>query len=195
MSKRTSNSPLTGEAVIRKRGRYVIADKLDERQVAALVRSALAGGQSVADGDRQRVLWEDAGDEALVHLDSVIARLLPRTVLVSADLETDQTGVGALIVTFALGSLQDKTGLFAMSEERVRGHPLLAARWGTIFRETVWAALLAAARVHATERGKVPVALHPMQGKLNFAASAPIPVAAEATAAMHAARVRVAAKS
>ena len=125
----------------------------------------------------------------------MVTRLLPRIILVSADLETDQTGVGSLIVTFALGSAQDKTGLFAMSEELVRGHPVLASRWGAIFRETVWAALLAAARTHAVERGKVPTALHPMKGKLNFAAAVPIQVAAEAVAAVRAARACTQAKA
>lgn len=185
MSQRTSNSRPTGAAAIQQRGRYAIPDKLDEKQLAAIVRDALAGGQSLKS---DRVLWEDAGDEALLHLDSVVVRLLPRTILIAANLETDQTGAGALIVTFALGSTQDKTGLFAMTEERVRGHPLLASRWGAIFRETVWAALLASARTHANERGKIPVALHPMKGKLTFTASAPIPVASEAAAAMRAAR-------
>jgi hypothetical protein len=193
MAKRNSISRLTGEAAIQKRGRYAVPDKLDEKQVANIVRLTLSGGK---DSSRsQRVVWEDAGDEALVHLDSVVVRLLPRTILVSAEFETDQTGVGALIVTFALGSTQDKTGLFAMSEDRVRGHPLLASRWGAIFRETVWAALLASARTHATERGKMPSALHPMKGKLNFVAAAPIPVAAEAVAAMRVVRARSSTKS
>jgi len=196
MAKRNSSGSRTSvSAAAVKRTRYTVPDQLDEKQAAVLVRRALCGGKEPASGTRQRVLWEDAGDQALVHVDSVVVRLLPRTILVSADLETDQTGVGALIVTFALGSTQDKTGLFAMSEERVRGHPLLASRWGVVFRETVWSALLGAARTHAVERAKVATALHPMKGKLTFAAAAPIAVATVAATVMRAARARTGSKS
>jgi hypothetical protein len=153
------------------RRRYSVADTLDEDGARALIQRALAGGTQIerSGGERQRtVLWRDFGDETLVHLDSVVVRMIKRFVLVSVDLETEQTGRAALIVTLAFGSTQDGAGLIAATDEAPRGHPLLAARWGRVLQETVWSALLDLARAHAEERGKVPLAIHFLAGHLRF---------------------------
>jgi hypothetical protein len=85
----------------RSRRRYSVPDGHSERDVADVARRALAGGADVANerGDRRTVLWDDGGDQTLVHLDSVVVKLLPRFVIVSVDFETDQTGVAPLIGT------------------------------------------------------------------------------------------------
>lgn len=166
-----------------KRSRYTIPDVLDESRLRALMQTALAGNSTAvsAVGTRQRtVIWDDFGDQVLVYLDSVVVRLIKRLVFVSVDLECEQTGRAPLIVTFALGSVQDGAGLVATTDEAPRGHPLLAGRWGRILQETVWAALLGASRQHAGERGKVPLSIHVLDGHLRLATAAPVALGAAA---------------
>lgn len=159
-----------------RRTRYSVADRIDEAAVTELLRLALAGGQPLpaeAAGGRS-VLWRDLGDEVLVHLDSVAVRLVPRFAFVSVELESEQTGRAPLIVTLAMGSTQDGAGLFAATDDLPRGHPLLAARWGAVLRQTVWSALLGLATQHADERGKVPLSMHVLEGRLRFGAEKPL---------------------
>jgi hypothetical protein len=120
------------------------------------------------------VQWEDAGDQVLVHVDTVVVKLVKRFVFVSAEFETDQTGRGPLIVALAFGSTEDPAGLVATTDEVPHGHPVLAARWGRIFQQIVWTTLLSTARAHATERGNVPESLHVLDGALRFVAAPPL---------------------
>jgi hypothetical protein len=103
------------------------------------------------------VIWVDRGDEVLVHLDSISIRISVGVLLVSVDLETDQTGRTPLVVTLALGVPGDPAGLVAVTDELPRGNGLLAARWGQTLQQAVWASLLQVAGDHAAERG-----LHPL---------------------------------
>jgi len=160
--------------IIGKRLRYAVRDVIEEQGMADLVRQALAGQAELGPvgANRQNsILWDDFGDQVLVHLDSVIVKLIKRLFIVSVDFECEQTGRAPLIVTLALGSVQDGAGLVATTDEAPRGHPLLAARWGRILQETVWAALLGTARAHADERGKVPLSVHVLDGHLRFGAA------------------------
>jgi len=91
-------------------------------------------------------------------------------------MESDQTGRGSLIVRLVFGNQEDAAGLFATTDEVVRGQPALAARWGSIFRDLVWSALLGLSRDHAVERGQAPLSINIGQGALQFAASASIPL-------------------
>ena len=77
------------------RSRHAVQDALDEAAARALIQRALAGGQDLskaADGRARGVVWSDLGDEALVHLESVVLRFVTRFAVVSVDLETEQTG-------------------------------------------------------------------------------------------------------
>lgn len=143
---------------------------LQDDELVDLIRAALAPGvRSRRELEPRLVLWDDAGSQALLHLDSVAARFIEGAVVVSADFETQQTGIAPLIVTFALAPAGDEAGLVAVSDEFARGHPLLVSRWGATFRETIWAALLATARNHAQARGLVPTGLHVVDDALLFA--------------------------
>jgi hypothetical protein len=69
-------------------GLYVHADRGDEAALAAELRARLVG--TPADGSAaapaatvNQVIWVDAGDEVLVHLDSIKVRLLARAIVVS----------------------------------------------------------------------------------------------------------------
>jgi len=75
-----------------------------------------------------KVIWMDGGDEVVVHLDSTQVHLLDRALLVSVDMETDQTGRTPRVVALALGNAGDPAGRVATTGELPRGNGLLAAR-------------------------------------------------------------------
>ena len=162
-----------------RRLRYTIADRITEADTSKIIKRALTGDASAARTDN-RVIWDDGGDQVLLHVDTVVVKLVKRFVFVSADFETDQTGRGPLIVALAFGSTEDGAGLVATTDEQPHGHPVIAARWGRIFQQVVWTALLSAARAHATERGKAPQTLHVLNGALRFGAAAPVDLRASA---------------
>src|SRR5262249_41885446 len=85
------------------------------------LRGTTADGSAASSATGNQVIWVDAGDEVLVHLDSVQARILEKLLLVSIDLESDETGRTPLVVSFALGDAADPTGLVAATDEYPRG--------------------------------------------------------------------------
>ena len=154
--------------------------QLDEKTVVTHLAVRLAG--RAADGSRssagappQRVVWVDAGDEVLVHLDSVAVRVLANTLLVSIDLETDQTGRTPLVVSLALSTGSDAAGPVAVTNEP-QGNGLLAARWGPSLQAAVWASLLGLAQDSGAQQNGVPRALSLVGGKLNLQAGPPLQV-------------------
>ena len=162
-----------------------VADQYAPAQLGSILAVHLAG--SLADGSRAPasqqsgpVIWVDRGDEVLVHLESTQVRIQGNSVLVSVDLETDQTGRQPLVVAFSLGDGTDGAGLVATTDELPRGNGLLAARWGQALQSAVWASLLNMAQIHATERRKAPLGLSINGNTLNFQAGAPLVAAAPA---------------
>ena len=152
-----------------------VPDRLGEGALAAQLQMRLRGvpadGADASIAEARRVVWVDAGDEVLVHLDSIQVRLLNRAIVVSVDLETDQTGRAPLICSFALGSQRDKAGLIATTDELPHGNAQLAARWGRVLQSALWGSLLALAREHAAERGEDAHAIHVMPGNLQLKAA------------------------
>jgi len=150
-------------------------DRIGEAALVAELRARLRGtpadGSAASLAEAQQVIWVDAGDEVLVHLDSIQVRLLNRAIIASVDLETDQTGRAPLIVSFALGGLRDKAGLVATADELPHGNAQLAARWGRVLQSALWAALLGLAKDHAEERGQDAHAIHVMPGRLQLKAA------------------------
>ena len=161
-----------------------IPSRFDARTLAAELALRLAG--RMADGSRAapslsggtlvQVVWVDAGDEVLVHLDSVAVRIVGRSVLVSVDLESDQTGRTPLIVSLALSSGNDAAGLLAVTDELPRGNGLLVARWGPQLQAAVWASILGIAQDFGAQQGGVPRALTISDGGLNLQAGPPLQV-------------------
>jgi hypothetical protein len=159
-----------------------IPDTLDPGALTKILIPRLAG--TPADGSAAlptgttapaRVIWVDSGDEVLVHLDSMTTQIVGQTVLISVDLETDQTGRTPLIVPFAVSS-DDTAGLIAATDEFPRGNGLLAARWGRAVQAAAWSALLSLASDHATERGQAPRGLAIANGHLQLVAGPPLAV-------------------
>lgn len=157
-----------------------IADQLDESTLASELSTRLAG--KPADGSvapttaPTKVIWVDRGDEVLVHLDSMTVRIMDGIVLVSVDLETDQTGRTPLVVSFSVGGANDPAGLVAVTDEFPRGNGLLASRWGRALQAAAWASVLGIANDHATERGLAPLGIVAASGTLSLKAGTPLKV-------------------
>jgi len=158
-------------------------DRLPEQALGPALAARLAG--KPADGSvllaqpgapLQNVIWVDGGDEVLVHLDSVRVRVLNGSILISIDLETDQTGRTPLVVVFATGTLNDPAGLVAVTDELPRGNAALAGRWGPIVRDAVWSALQAIAADFAATHKLAPRGISATQGVLVFQAGEPLTV-------------------
>src|SRR5690348_16761582 len=93
-----------GVAVIK----HTVPDSIAGAAIGRLLLPRLAGTAispaPLPASPPERVVWVDGGDEVLVHLDSVMTQIVGAAVLVSIDLETDQTGRTPLVVAFAIGA-------------------------------------------------------------------------------------------
>jgi hypothetical protein len=155
-------------------GTYTIPDQIAGSAVSGYLQARLAG--TALDGSAPAltpttVVWVDRGDEVLVHLDSLQTQISGSTVLISLDLETDQTGRTPLVAAFSLGT-DGQGGLIAATDEYPRGNGVLAARWGGAFQTAAWSALLSLASDHATERNSAPLGLFVSGGQLQLQAGA-----------------------
>jgi hypothetical protein len=78
-----------------------IPDRFDPsslaRELCLRIAGTSADGSIPGESASRAVIWVDAGSEVVAHLESVQTRLLNRALLVSIDLETDQTGRSPLI--------------------------------------------------------------------------------------------------
>lgn len=117
-----------------------------------------------------KVIWVDHGNEVLVHLDSTSVRILDRMVLVSVDLETDQTGRTPLVCSFAVSGAGELGGLVATTDEIPQGLGTLASAWGQQLQSALWSSLMGLANDHAAERNLTPRALSASGGKLSLLA-------------------------
>lgn len=151
---------------------FKIPDTFSEQSLASALSLRLAGspasGAAIQTIGAKAVIWADRGDEVLVHLDSVRTKINDRLLLVSVDLETDQTGRASLVVALALGNATDPAGLIASTDALPRGNGMLAARWGKTLQDAVWGSLLAVASAHASERLGAPAGISAAAGVLQF---------------------------
>lgn len=160
-------------------GGPAIPGQIAGTDVASYLAVRLAG--TPADGSAppvaspSRVVWVDNGDEVLVHLDSTTTQIAQQSLLVSIDLECDQTGRTPLVVAFALPP-DDTAGLVVATDEYPRGNGLLAARWGAAVQAAAWTALLSLASDHAAQHGQVPRALAVAGGNLHLMSGQPLQV-------------------
>lgn len=159
-----------------------IPDRLDERTLATEIARRLYG--TPADGGppppntpAKAVIWVDHGDEVLVHLDAIHTRVMDRMLLVSVDLETDQTGRATMVVPLAIGNAADPAGLVAVTDEYPRGNGVLASRWGHVLQTAVWSSLLEIASDHAAERGATPLGISAAPGAIVLHAGSPLSAA------------------
>ncbi len=165
---------------------YTIPDHLNEGDLATAVTVRLMGtaangvplstgasGSPLSPGGAPaKVIWVDHGNEVLVHLDSTTIQILDRIVLVSVDLETDQTGRTPLVCSFAVSGAGELGGLVATTDDLPRGSGALASSWGRQLQTAVWSSLIGLANDHAAERNMTPRALSATQGRLSLNAGA-----------------------
>jgi hypothetical protein len=146
-------------------GSAAIPDTLTLPQLDSWLASRLGGGH-------RAVVWNDRGDEVLLHADATRTRIAGEVLLVALELETDQSGRQSVVVAFALGKRDDAAGLYAVTDELPRGEGALVARWGRIAQDAVWAALLQLATEHAASRGLQPRGFALAGGALHLIAAA-----------------------
>ena len=160
---------------------YKVPDTFTEASLPATIVTRIVGtpanGAALTAPIGNQVIWVDAGDEVLVHLDSLQTKILDRMVVMSIDLECDQVGRTPMIVTFALGDANDPAGLVAVTDEYPRGDGRLAARWGDAIQAALWSALLGLSGDHATERSQSPSGISAKAGVLTLHAGARITAA------------------
>jgi hypothetical protein len=106
--------------------------------VAGALRDALCGPRG---RDRPEVVWTDGGAEILLHVGKLQARTVVSTLVVAVDTESTEYGVAPLVVRFTFGEDEGPASLVAATDAQALGHPAVAARWGDLFRDVVWAAL------------------------------------------------------
>jgi hypothetical protein len=152
---------------------YKIPDHFNEPGLSAAVSVRLAGTPAnglpaSSETPPAKVVWVDHGNEVLVHLDSTTVKILDRMVLVSVDLETDQTGRTPLVCSFAVSGAGELGGLVATTDELPRGSGVLASTWGRQLQTAVWSSLMGLASDHAAERSLTPRALSATQGRLSL---------------------------
>lgn len=119
-----------------------------------------------------RVVWVDGEHEALVHLDSLTARTVGTTLLMSIDLETDETGRGPVIVRFAMGGPNDPGGLDVATDEVPHGPAALVSRWGEAVQAALWNGVVGLAARHAAQQGAELAAIGVQRGSVVFRTSA-----------------------
>lgn len=153
-------------------------ERFSEATLAAELSNRLVGRPASgvapappAAGRIPTVVWVDAGSDVLVHLDSIRTRLTSGSLMVSVDLESDQTGRASIVVVFGMGATNDPAGLLAVTDETPRGRGILVGRWGAIVRDAIWAALLAMIADFATERQETPSGFAAEGGFLQLLAS------------------------
>jgi hypothetical protein len=91
-----------------------------------------------------RIVWEDAGQRVLLHLDSLRARIVNGWLLCQLDLETDQTQRQSLQFVYYLGVPGEGGGLQAAATINAASVPAsqLVDRWGAHVQRLLWDAVL-----------------------------------------------------
>ncbi|MFI5706616.1 hypothetical protein [Kribbella sp. NPDC051620] len=131
-------------------------DELRVDVVTAALQNALTGSRNAG---ASAVVWSDRGSQIVLHVGKLQLRALQNTIVVAVDTESAEFGVAPLIVRFVFGGRQDPASLVAATDEGALGHPAIAARWGTLFRDVIWAALVRLLVSHADSHGLAPASV------------------------------------
>ena len=151
--------------------RFEIAQRMDEPAMAAAIARRLAPPSSLpvkGFGFPPAVVWTDAGDDILLHLNSLKVVMRSGLIVVSVDLECDQTGRESLVMPFSVAASGDQAGLLAVTEDLPRGNGLLVGRWGKLLQDAVWSALLAIVQDYAGRLNKLAFGMAAEHGVLSL---------------------------
>lgn len=91
---------------------------------------------------RNQVVWELAGSELLVHLQSMRVQVMRGLVLVGLTVETNETGRTEVTVPFAVGQSDQLSGMIVTTEPKPRGPTIIIDRWGEAIIAATWQAVL-----------------------------------------------------
>jgi hypothetical protein len=138
---------------------------LGSTELTAAVRERLFGGAPAA-------LWEDGEARVMVVADGLEAEIHEHGLIVSARLEADEAE-GTVSVALALANGDEPPDLVAAAEERPRGEPRLAARWGQVLQDALFAVLVELLEDAAGAEDARPVGLRVREGALELAVAEP----------------------
>ncbi|MEZ4466486.1 MAG: hypothetical protein R3F60_08465 [bacterium] len=110
------------------------------------------------------VVWRDAGDEILLHLDTLRVRFQGDALSVGLELECDETGRQAVQVVFYLGDRPQS--MLVATEELPRGDARVVGRWGRPLQEALVSALVQLAEAAAAAQPRHVPALQLQQERL-----------------------------
>ncbi|HEX5089105.1 MAG TPA: hypothetical protein VFV89_14955 [Nocardioides sp.] len=144
--------------------------------LASSFRDALTGPKHVGSPE---VVWTDGGSQIVLHVGKLQVRTVDSTVVVAVDTESEEFGVAPLMTRFVFGAERGPASLVAATDARALGHPQVAARWGELFRDVVWAAF--ARLVEVVGDGRTPVAIRVGSDQLEIAFEKPVSVVSLAT--------------
>jgi hypothetical protein len=164
------------------RTKFQVSDRVAASMLSQVLRDALTGPNHRG---APEVVWEDRGSQVLLHVGRLQVRTLDAAVVVAVDVETAEFGESQLIVRFVFGKGRDPATFVASSDERVHGHPLVAARWGTHYRNVIWAALMRMVETHADEREMRPGRITVGKDQIRLTAEPPLPLPLAELAALH----------
>lgn len=148
-------------------------DELRVDTVTGVLRDALTGP---AHAGAPAVIWSDRGSQIVLHVGKLQIRPLQNTLVVAVDTQSAEFGVAPLIVRFVFGGRGDPASLVAATDDDALGHPAVAARWGKLFRDVMWAALVRLFVTHAAGNGLAPTSLEITPDGLRFAAGPEVSV-------------------
>lgn len=144
--------------------------------LAAAFRDALTGPKHVGSPE---VVWTDGGAQIILHVGKLHVRTVTNTVVVAVDTESEEFGVAPLMTRFVFGEERGPASLVAATDAQALGHPQVAARWGDLFRDVVWAAF--ARLVEVVGDGRTPVAMRVGSDQLEIRFEKPVDVVTIAT--------------
>ena len=122
------------------------------------------------------VIWTDGGAQVVLHVGKLQVRAIDNTLLVAVDTESSEFGVAPLMTRFVFGDDDGPASLVGATDSNVLGHPQIAARWGELFRDVLWAAF--ARLVEVQGNGHTPVAIKVGSDQVRIAFEKPVsPVA------------------
>jgi len=133
------------------RTRSVPADALAETFRDALCGPAHRGSAAV--------IWSDGDARILLHTGKLQVRTMDTALLVAVDTESAEFGVAPLVVRFVFGREGEPASMVAATDAAAFGHPSVAARWGDLFRDVVWAAFARLVEVQAGGKAATGLAL------------------------------------
>jgi hypothetical protein len=139
--------------------------------LAAAFRDALCGPKHLGSPE---VVWSDGGSQVVLHVGKLQVRTVQTALVVAVDTESSEFGVAPLVVRFVFGKESGPASLVAATDETALGHPQVAARWGPLFRDVVWAAF--ARQVELAVGGQRPAGISVGRSGLQLAVDKPVSI-------------------